>query len=425
MGLSEGELKVGKIEMSKAPKTWLEDCDCRLIRSITELKSFLEKGESKTHISFDFETTSLDPWTCKVVGVGLAWNGVEGVYVPLNHQTGQALNIPEAEVWAVLNPTLEKKTILVYRWQFEGHILRRVGVTTENFKDMEPTCWLADMDEKEHGLKVSAKRHLGIDMPEIESVPGSTVKEGRSEVIHFEGTHPEDAYWYGVSDVLCTYRLFEQLEPKVRAKQGQNPSIVDLENAMVGVVVQMTENAIMIDREFLKRSLVDAEKWQNIAEKKVLGWLKKSKGEIDLDSPAQLAEAMTQVGVELPRTAPTKRFPNGQLTTAQKALSELRRDNKELDEKMTDLDLFRSLGKDRSTYIARMLESTSESNPHIRVRINTCGAPTGRMSSGGGDGEDGYAKLNSQAIPAPDDELELECMLVKNPEKEKGPVIEN
>jgi hypothetical protein len=69
-----------------------------------------------------------------------------------------------------------------------------------------------------------------------------------------------------------------------------------------------------------------------------------------------------------------------------------------------DLLFYRSIVKERSTYVDPLLKCTSEDHPSVIFRFVSIGAPTGRFSSGGVDeGDSMYAPMNPQAITSASD----------------------
>lgn len=86
---------------------------------------------------------------------------------------------------------------------------------------------------------------------------------------------------------------------------------------------------------------------------------------------------------------------------------------------MADILLYRSLMKERSTYVDAALKSTSEENPGAVFKFKSVGAPTGRFSSGGVDeGDPLFAPINVQSIPSASKYRKAKCRIVKNPPEE-------
>jgi DNA polymerase I-like protein with 3'-5' exonuclease and polymerase domains len=113
-------------------------------------------------------------------------------------------------------------------------------------------------------------------------------------------------------------------------------------------------------------------------------------GEVfNLDSPKEVARVLEKMGVSLPRTE--KDNPE----TSAKALTPLIKQYPIID----DILFYRSLVKERTTYVEPLLNCTSEKKSTVVFKFTAPGAPTGRFSSGGVDeGDPCYAPMNVQAI---------------------------
>jgi DNA polymerase I-like protein with 3'-5' exonuclease and polymerase domains len=84
--------------------------------------------------------------------------------------------------------------------------------------------------------------------------------------------------------------------------------------------------------------------------------------------------------------------------------------------------LYRSLVKERSTYVDALLECTTEEKPFAVFKYRSVGAPTGRFASGGVEvGDPVYAPMNVQSIPSASAYQKAVTHLIKNPPEEIKP----
>ena len=79
--------------------------DYRLVGSLEELDSIVEKIGTAGRFAVDTETTALDPMQAELVGVSLAWELDKAYYIPVAHKQKER-NLPKAEVLGRLKKIL-------------------------------------------------------------------------------------------------------------------------------------------------------------------------------------------------------------------------------------------------------------------------------------------------------------------------------
>jgi DNA polymerase-1 len=245
--------------------------------------------------------------------------------------------------------------------------------------------WLFDSDKKQFNLKDAAFEICGQEMNLIHEVPG--IRKGkRSKEIDFSMSDPEEATLYAAADPIFSLAVLDKCKPIVDKEQG---FIANLEHALLGTISKMQDNRVTIDRAFLQQARLDLSRWidhtaRNLYEK--LG------EEIDLNSNKEVTRVLKGMGVPLKRT---KNEKQENYETNAKALEPLAKEYPIIE----DLLFYRSIVKERSTYVDALLNCTSEENPSVIFRFVSIGAPTGRFTSGGVDeGDPRYAPMNVQAI---------------------------
>lgn len=375
-------------------KDWMKERRLYQVTTMSELREFFQRGHAFQRISIDFETRDLSRTWESVCGFCLAFTEKEGVYVPIKHVKYPEMNLDPGQVWQMLLDEIKNRLVVVYNWEFEGTILRTKGVhrdtTLKSLNDAMVYRWLYDSDKKQFNLKDAASEICHQEMNLIHEVPG--IKKGKkSKDIDFSLSNPEEATLYAAADPVFSLAVLDICKPEVDREQG---FIVNLEHTLLGTLSRMTENRVTIDRAFLQQARLDLNRWIDTT---ALSIYAKLGEEIDLNSNKEVSRVLKKMGVNLKRTQ-NENQENYQ--TNAKALQPLAKEFPIVD----DILFYRSIVKERSTYVDPLLKVTSEDSPSVIFRFVSIGAPTGRFSSGGVDeGDSIYAPMNVQAITSASD----------------------
>jgi len=396
-----------KYEGTNLWKPWMDQIRLYQATSLEDVEEFLEQGQDSPRISWDVETMSLDPSPDKVCGHCLAFSPREAIYIPTQHQKFPDANLDHEVVWDMILKAIEAPRILVvYNWKFEGRILRSKGVFRssglDKLNDAMIYRWLYDSNKKQVNLKDSVKDLLEQEMIEIWEVPGSKVGKKKKD-INFSLTDPEDATLYAAADPVFTLCILDKCKPIVDAEQ---PMIAQEEHMLLDVIFEMESNPTTIDRAFLLEAKSELTHWIDVTALKIYS---KAGKEFNIDSTHKTAAVLSEMGLPLKETA------KGNLKTGRDAIESLQYDFPIV----VDILLYRSLVKERGTYVEALLRNTTEQLPSAVFKFLSVGAPTGRFSSGGVDeGDPLYTPMNVQAIPSSSKYKKATCRLVENPPSE-------
>lgn len=125
---------------------------------------------------------------------------------------------------------------------------------------------------------------------------------------------------YAIGDVLRTGRLFEALWPALLA-DGMRGAY-DRERQLLPILMENEEVGMRVDMEALETELIV----YGCAFEQTEGWLRKTlkASGLNFDADQDVASILLERGVvteaDFPRTAPTQRHPNGQLSVAKDSL---------------------------------------------------------------------------------------------------------
>lgn len=391
----------------------------KVIKSKIELFEYINKALENGIIAIDTETNnSLDPLTCKLMGLCLYTPNCMNAYVPVNHTdlNGNRLEwqVTEKDVKEALERILSIK-FLTHNGKFDYQVI----YCTCDVKF--PIYWdsmigAKVLNENEHSA--------GLKQQYIDKIDQSIEKYSIDELfnsVEYKYVNPDVFALYAATDSYMTYRLYEY--QRTEFEKSGNEKLYELfktiEMPIVTVTAEMELTGVYIDSEYSKRL---SEKYHkkyddlqvNITEelkkydKQIADWrlteeanfhpkkstgngFGKSKAEqletpINLASPTQLAILLYDV---LKIKSPSKKSPRG---TGEDVL-------KKINLPICDLILQeRGLLKLINTYIDKLPSCISERDGRLHAHFNQYGAATGRFSS---------SDPNLQNIPSHNNEIRM------------------
>jgi DNA polymerase-1 len=379
----------------------------RQIESITELGEYLEQNSRAPYMAWDLETRSLDNRPENVCGHCISFESTEAVYIPTQHVNYPDKNLDHSIVWDMIGKAVEQRPVLVYNWMFEGRVARLQGwdrpASLAMVKDVMVYRWLFDSDKKQFNLKDASKDLIGMEMLEIQEVPGILTGKGKKD-LNFSLSDPSDATLYAAADPLTTLLIYKKIGPIVEKEQ---PIVLNLEHTLLDVLLDMENNPITIDRGYLRQAKNELEHWITVVAKRIY---RLAGREFNIGSPAEVGKMLKDMKVPIKTNEKT-----GNAKTGADEIEELAKEHPICE----GILLWRSLIKEKSTYVEALLDCTSEEKPNAVFKFRSVGAPTGRFASGGVDpGDPIYAPMNVQSIPSSSAYRKTRIWLIKNPPPE-------
>jgi P4 family phage/plasmid primase-like protien len=174
---------------------------------------------------------------------------------------------------------------------------------------------------------------------------------------------------YAASDVLDTAALPRALPPV--------PDwILARERAVQAVCARVSHRGLRLDPDHV-RALTDSHRAAKAKLGQAIG------GDYEITNPGsaqQVAAAFSLLGTELPRTKPSRKFPQGQPSTAESVLTPLRRAGGEAGELASAILDYRSHATVLSLILEPFRVQVDRGDGRVRPTVYTLGADTGRMS---------------------------------------------
>ena len=319
-------------------------------------------------VALDTETTHLDPFAARLVGISLAVAPGEACYIPLMHRAPDApAQLPLAEVLDRLSPWLTSpahakvgQNLKYDEHVFANHGLRLAGIAHDTLLQ----SYVLESD-KGHDLEQLARRHLGLETLSYTELCGKGARQ-----IGFDQVAVPAAAAYAAEDADLTLRLHAVLFPRIAAEAGLARVYAEIEMPVREVLFRMERSGVLIDADLLARQ--SHELGQKLIE------LERRAFELagqpfNLGSPRQLAEILfTKQGLPV-----KKKTPGGAPSTDEEVLGELA-----LDYPLPKLLLeHRSLAKLKSTYTDKLPRMIQPATGRVHTHFSQATAVTGRLAS--------------------------------------------
>jgi DNA polymerase-1 len=333
---------------------------------------WLAKIEATQLTALDTETTSLDPFSARIVGVSLAVAPGEAVYIPLaHHYAGVPVQLPRDEVLARLKPWLEsaQHAKIGQNLKYDQHVFANHGIALAGVAhDTLLQSYVLESGKdgvRGHDLGQLALRHLGLSTIPYETLCGKGVNQ-----ICFDQVAIETAAEYAAEDADLCLRLHERLYPQIAADQGLTRIYSEIEIPARDILFRIERTGVLIDSALLAQQSTELGK--RLMELEALAY--EAAGQpFNVNSPKQLAEILFEkLGLPV-----KKKTPSGSPSTDEEVLSELA-----LDYPLPKILLeSRGLSKLKSTYTDKLPRMVNAGTGRVHTSYAQAVAVTGRLAS--------------------------------------------
>jgi DNA polymerase-1 len=343
--------------------------DYRLIDTPEEFENMIAELLRQDAFAFDTETTGLDPFTAKLVGISLSWAAHRACYIPVMAPSGQNtldLSLVKSKLGPVLADT--KKFKIAQNLKYDYLVLQQAGlpVAIEQGRvfDTMIASYCLHADRMSHSMDAMARDYLGYDPIPIEAVIG----KGKGQVT-FDKVDTRAACTYSAEDADVTWRLWEYLSARLDAMPDLKHLFETVEMPLVETLAAMEANGVSIDTAILDRMSVE----MNAAMQTLTDQIYALTGApFNIDSPRQLADILfDRLGLASVRSGKTQR------STDAAVLDELKDQHP-----VIPLILeYRQLGKLKNTYTDKLGQMVNPRTGRLHASFNQTVTSTGRLSS--------------------------------------------
>ena len=339
------------------------------IFSLDALEKCAKKIKRKKIFALDLETTSLDPNSAKIVGISLAWEEGNAVYIPMGHDyKGAPVQLDESDVYKIILPLLRNPNLkkIGHNLKYDHAVLMSNGIDLHGIAhDTMLQSYIINSTDSRHDLNTVAERVLGVVPTTYEKVTENLNKDEG-----FEKVAIDVATTYAGEDAELALRIHNRLSPKISKNNGLQSIYADIEVPLISVLSKMEMKGVLIDSEMLMQHSSKLKIKMASLETKA----HKMAGQpFNMSSPKQIQEILFEK-MKLPVIAKT---PKGQASTAESVLSDLSKDY-ELPKVILD---YRSIAKLCSTYTEKLPKQVNIKTGRIHGSFHQAVTSTGRLSS--------------------------------------------
>jgi len=229
-----------------------------LVDTLAKLTVLAAQLHPVPRIAIDFETTSLAAEQAQIVGISLAYEGGNPVYIPCAHES-QEPQVPAIQALEALAPLLDDpaKEWVAQNVKYELMVLKNYQVEIKGqLHDSMIASYVLDVDQHRHNLDELAQLHLGHEMIHFEDLCG----KGKSQ-IPFAQVSLAEALNYGAEDAEAALLIFNKLEKRLH-DEGLWDLYLNMEIPLARCLALIEHQGVKIDtarlleiREGLQKSL--------------------------------------------------------------------------------------------------------------------------------------------------------------------------
>ncbi|MBR5819874.1 MAG: DNA polymerase I [Alistipes sp.] len=332
-----------------------------LVQSAEELAEVVKTVAAYREFCFDTETTGLDLFNDRIVGLSLAVEPHKAWYVPFYEET-------KAQYVAILKPLFESEQVakIGQNIKFDYMVLHRLGIEVKGrLYDTMILHYLLD-PESRHNMNYLAERYLNYRPIEIESLIGRGQKQLTMDLVGVERVLE-----YAAEDADLTLQLKQTLYPEV-VERGLERLYHEVEEPMIRVLADIELAGVKINTEDLADYAVELN--QKLAELEAEVRREADEPTLNINSTRQLGEVLfgKMRIAEKPKMTKTKQF-----CTDEEYLQSFAAEHR-----IVALVLeYRGVKKLLSTYVEALPQLVNRVTGLIHTSFNQAVTATGRLSS--------------------------------------------
>jgi len=333
-----------------------------------DLKRWLKILEAAEIVSFDTETTSLDPMQARLVGMSFCAVAGRAAYLPVAHNyAGAPPQLGVEPALAILKPWFESETHrkVGQNVKYDEHVLANHGIALRGVAhDTLLESYVLESHAR-HDMDSLASRHLGAKTIGYDEVTGTGAQR-----IPFEQVDVERAAAYAAEDADLGLQIHHALLPRIQAEAGLAYVYGSIEMPVREVLFRMEREGVLIEAAQLEA--MSHELGQKMLDLEAKAH-KEAGQPFNLGSPKQIAE----IFFERKGMPVIKKTPSGAPSTDEDVLEKLA-----LDHPLARFLLeHREISKLKSTYTDKLPRMVNPRTGRVHTNYGQAIAVTGRLAS--------------------------------------------
>lgn len=347
------------------------------VETMEQLASLLPALQTAARLAVDTETTGVNPLRCALVGISLAWNEGEAVYLPLRHVAGP--NLPLAEVQAALNPILSGPALKIgHNIKYDVETLTMAGFV---FRGPVSDTMVAQylLGGGESGKRMESLDALALSKLHVALTPIDELIGVGSFVSTMDEVDVPRVAAYAGQDADAALRLEVLLRAQLEDEE-QLRLFDEVEMPLLLVLAEMEQVGVRVDPVALREQ---SKEMGACIERLEQAIYRAANTTFNLNSPKQLGEVLfDRMGAKV----------GFKRSTSAEVLEKLAGEGNEVAALVLE---YRKLSKLKSTYLDALQALIDPRDGRVHTSYNQSVANTGRLSS---------SDPNLQNIPVRTDE---------------------
>ncbi len=310
-------------------------------------------------LAVDTESTSVDPFRARLLGVSLCWQSGTAYYM---HVADHAEWLPQLKL-LLEHPTIKK---VGHNIKYDLAMLWQVGINLHPIAfDSMVASYLLNPGSRGHSLDNLAFEIFGYEMEPITDLIGKGKQQISMDMV------PVDRIaWYAAEDAEYTWQLYQHFTSELEEK-NMSGLMDKLEVPLIPVLATLEQNGVKIDTAFLNTLSQKTGTTIGTLEKKIYDM---AGVEFNINSPLQLKEVLFErLHISTEGIGKTKTG----LSTAAAQLEKL----KDKHPIIVLLQEYRELSKLKSTYLDALPVLVNPKTKRVHTSFNQAVTATGRLSS--------------------------------------------
>lgn len=342
---------------------------CQTISDLATWQHWLATARQEGCLCFDLETTGLNSFDSRIVGIGLMTQTLGSAYLPLAHQgLTEMTQLPMDAALNAIKPLLEDAQLakLGHNLKYDRHILLNHGISLAGTcDDTMLESYIVNATASRHNMDDLAQYYLGHTTTTFEDIAG----KGKSQ-LNFADIALDVAAPYACEDVAVTHALHQHFQQALSAAPELKTLYETIERSLMPIIGTMERTGVKIDTTALMEqsaAMSDDISHLELRAHNLAGQV------FNLGSSSQLASILFEkMGLPV-----LKKTPGGKPSTNEEVLEQLA-ETYELPAVILE---YRSLSKLKSTYLDALPQHIQAQTGRVHSSFHQAVTATGRLSS--------------------------------------------